>query len=176
MIGVSTHCWNKEDQKKKSCSHSYFHFNSYFHLFKFSLIHIFIFPLHIYIFTFIFSLLYFHFYTFAFIFSDVCSNVYILTFTVLGTTKLFWQYKKVFRSWVYRWLHARRQVLYCDTQWNSGRVNNYRRYCVFVASRASIRMGCETPVKQLKHVWCTLGLGPSVNNKEFSKKTKHLKF
>jgi hypothetical protein len=25
--------------------------------------------------------------------------------------------------------------------------------------RASIRMGGETPVNQLKHVWCTLGLG-----------------
>jgi hypothetical protein len=34
-------------------------------------------------------------------------------------------------------------------------------------------MGGETPVKQLKHVWCTLGLGPSVHNKEFSKKTKN---
>jgi hypothetical protein len=35
------------------------------------------------------------------------------------------------------------------------------------------RMGGETPVKQLKDVWCALGLGPSVHNKEFSKKTKN---
>ena len=43
-------------------------------------------------------------------------------------------------------------------------------------TRASIRMGSETPVKQLKHVWCTLGPSLACTTRSSRRKQKNQNF